>query len=73
MPGDGTVALEYERPYAWCFDYEKLQQNTELNLETDYMWEKKDEVQVADTNPKEPEENPPEEPPEKETPKLFPY
>ena len=73
MPGDGTVALEYERPYAWCFDYEKLRQNTELNLETDYVWEQKEEVQVSANSPKKPEEKPEEKPPERETPKLFPY
>ncbi|MDL2308350.1 DNA primase [Bacteroidales bacterium OttesenSCG-928-C03] len=38
MPGDGTVAFEYERPYAWCFDYEKLVERMGLNLETEYVW-----------------------------------
>ena len=56
LPGDGTVALEYERPYAWCFDYELLRQTMELNLETDFVWEAKEEVSVVDqedeTSPK---------------------
>ncbi|MBQ4441610.1 MAG: DNA primase [Bacteroidales bacterium] len=69
LPGDGTVALEYERPYAWCFDYEKLKQNTELNLETDFVWEAKEEAKVTDDSP----ERPREKPPAPDTPKLFPY
>ena len=36
MPGDGTVLVEYERPYAWCFDYDKLVERLGLNLETEY-------------------------------------
>ncbi len=40
MPGDGTVAFEHERPYAWCFDYGKLTERMNLNLETEFVWEK---------------------------------
>ena len=69
LPGDGTVALEYERPYAWCFDYDKLHKNVELNLETDYMWEPKEEAKVSDDSP----ERPKEKPPAPDPPKLFPY
>jgi DNA primase catalytic core len=36
MPGDGTVFVEYERPYAWCFDYDKLVKRMGLNLETEF-------------------------------------
>ena len=50
VPGDGTVALEYERPYAWCFDYTLLSSTMNLNLETDYMWEQKDEVKPLAQN-----------------------
>ena len=49
FPGDGTEALEYERPYAWCFDYDMLHQSVELNLETDYLWKPKDEVRPLAT------------------------
>jgi len=37
MPGDGSVSFEYERPYAWCFDYEKLVERMGLDLETEYF------------------------------------
>ena len=37
LPGDGTMAFEYERPYAWCFDYEKLVERMGLNLETEFV------------------------------------
>jgi DNA primase catalytic core len=37
LPGDGSIAFEYERPYAWCFDYEKLVERMGLNLETEYF------------------------------------
>jgi len=50
FPGDGTEALEYERPYAWCFNYDMLQQGLELNLETDYVWKPKDEVRPIATD-----------------------
>ena len=49
FPGDGTEALEYERPYAWCFNYDMLHQSMELNLETDYLWKPKDEVRPLAT------------------------
>lgn len=52
MPGDGTVALEYERPFAWCFDYDKLRENMDLMLETDFVWESKEEISVTDGSPK---------------------
>jgi len=41
LPGDGTVFIEYERPYAWCFDYDKLVERLGLDLETEF--EKEDE------------------------------
>ena len=69
FPGDGTVALEYERPYAWCFDYEKLRQNTELNLDTDFVWEEKEEVSVTDSSPERKDEKPP----VIKEPELFPH
>ena len=50
FPGDGTEALEYERPYAWCFNYDMLQQSLELNLETDFVWKPKDEVRPIATD-----------------------
>jgi len=37
LPGDGTTILEYERPYAWCFNYEKLSERMGLNLETEFL------------------------------------
>ena len=39
LPGDGTIAFEYERPYAWCFDYEKLVERMGLNLVTEFVWQ----------------------------------
>ena len=39
MPGNGTVAFEYERPYAWCFDYDKLVERMGLNLVTEFVWQ----------------------------------
>ena len=36
-PGDGTISYEYERPNAWCFDYEKLVKRMGLNLETEFF------------------------------------
>ena len=68
LPGDGTVALEYERPYAWCFDYDMLRNNVELNLETDFVWEMKEEVSVTDTSPKKQDK-----PPAAKAPELFPH
>ncbi|MDL2308878.1 DNA primase [Bacteroidales bacterium OttesenSCG-928-B11] len=53
MPGDGTVAFEYERPYAWCFDYEKLAERMGLNMETEYIWSeelKKENNEDNDSN-----------------------
>ena len=38
LPGDGTIAFEYERPYAWCFDYDKLVERMGLNLVTEYFY-----------------------------------
>jgi hypothetical protein len=37
LPGDGSVFHEYERPNAWCFDYEKLVERIGLNLETEFF------------------------------------
>ena len=37
IPGDGSISFEYERPYAWCFDYEKLVERMGLNLETEFF------------------------------------
>ena len=45
IPGDGTVCFEYERPNAWCFDYDKLVERTGLNLDTEFVWE--DEIKIA--------------------------
>lgn len=76
FPGDGTEALEYERPYAWCFDYDMLAAANELNLETDYMWQPKGEVKPLAPEHKngfeEPEKG---KPPESEVSvkSLFPY
>jgi hypothetical protein len=39
MPGDGTTAFEYERPYAWCFDYDRLKKRMTLDLETEFVEE----------------------------------
>lgn len=59
-PGDGTTAVEYERPYAWCFDYELLAKNTELNLETEFVWKPRDEAQPkSDDDPPPPPKLPP--------------
>ena len=76
FPGDGTEALEYERPYAWCFNYDMLAAANELNLETDYMWQPKGEVKPLAPEHKngfeEPEKG---KPPESEVSveSLFPY
>ncbi len=43
LPGNGTVAFEYERPYAWCFDYDKLSERMNLNLRTEFVWEEDEE------------------------------
>jgi hypothetical protein len=45
ITGDGTVCFEYERPNAWCFDYDKLVERTGLNLDTEFVLE--DEVKIA--------------------------
>lgn len=75
LPGDGTEALEYERPYAWCFNYDMLAAANELNLETDYLWQPKDEVKPLAPEHKngfeEPEKGKPPEPRD-ETGNLFP-
>jgi len=42
LPGDGTVIVEYERPYAWCFDYDKLVERLGLDLETEFENEDED-------------------------------
>ncbi len=76
FPGDGTEALEYERPYAWCFNYDMLQQSLELNLETDYVWKPKDEVRPIATDSDEGAAKPQNgKPPEEASgkPTLFPY
>lgn len=76
FPGDGTEALEYERPYAWCFNYDMLAAANELNLETDYMWKPKDEVKPLapehQNGMEEPEKGKPPEPKDS-TGMLFPY
>ena len=76
FPGDGTEALEYERPYAWCFNYDLLVATNELNLETDYLWQPKDEVKPLAPEHKngfeEPEKGKPPEP-EESVGSLFPY
>ena len=76
FPGDGTEALEYERPYAWCFNYDMLAAANELNLETDYMWQPKDEVKPLapehQNGMEEPEKGKPPEPKDS-TGMLFPY
>jgi hypothetical protein len=45
ITGDGTVCFEYERPNAWCFDYDKLVERTGLNLDTEFVLE--DELKIA--------------------------
>ena len=76
FPGDGTEALEYERPYAWCFNYDMLADANELNLETDYMWQPKGEVKPLapehQNGMEEPEKGKPPEP-EDSVGTLFPY
>ena len=76
FPGDGTEALEYERPYAWCFNYDMLADANELNLETDYMWQPKGEVKPLapehQNGMEEPEKGKPPEP-EDSVETLFPY
>jgi hypothetical protein len=37
LPDDGTTVYEWERPYAWCFDYDKLNERMGLNLETEFL------------------------------------
>jgi hypothetical protein len=44
MPGDGSVSFQYERPYAWCFDYEKLVERTGLDLETEFVMTSSDNL-----------------------------
>ena len=46
IPGDGSIAFEYERPNAWCFDYDKLVERMGLNLDTEFMQE--DEIKNND-------------------------
>ena len=45
LPLSGTVCFEYERPNAWCFDYDKLVERTGLNLDTEFVWE--DEIKIV--------------------------
>lgn len=75
LPGDGTVALEYERPYAWCFDYGLLCSTMDLNLETDFLWEEKEEVKPLDEiggkNSPEQQKNKKEQEIQREEPLLF--
>lgn len=50
LPGDGTIAFEYERPYAWCFDYDKLSERMGLNLMTEYIWQGEAEEKPKEDN-----------------------
>jgi len=52
LPGDGTVMVEYERPYAWCFDYDKLVERLGVNFETEYENEEETPVNCTNNNRK---------------------
>lgn len=51
-PEDGAVAQEYERPNAWCFDYEMLQKNMGLSLETEFVWKPEERTTVRNDSAK---------------------
>lgn len=65
---EGT-ACEYERPYAWCFDYDKLVERMGLNLVTEFVWNRQ-----SDVNPANPDEDSrkTETPPEENQPVIPP-
>lgn len=71
--GDGSpAAVEYERPYSWCFDYDQLAKNTGLNLETEFIFKpEKDEPtpkRKDDPLPQPAEQQPPKDNGEREFP-----
>lgn len=74
--GDGTdAALEYERPYAWCFNYDMLVDTMGLNLETVFYYEKKEDVKPMKEEAEQHIEPPPKPdfPEEDAQRSLFPY